>query len=76
MNSLYPEKMIELNRKKAQAEIAAIRLGEEAANGEPKWIDKNVATLGQWMVDKGEKLRKRSAASVEKGSNSLAQGSA
>ena len=76
MNNLFPEKISELNRKKVQDEMAAIRLEEEAASGQPKWLDKNLATLGNWMVDRGEKLRKRSAASMERSSNDLLQGAA
>ena len=76
MNNLFPEKISELNRKKVQDEMAAIRLEEEAASSQPKWLDKNLATLGNWMVERGEKLRKRHAASMEKGSNDLLQDAA
>jgi hypothetical protein len=75
MNNLFPEKMSELNRKKIQDEMAAIRLEEEAEKGRPKWLDKNLATLGDWMVDRGEKLRKRRAAS-KNGSSKLIQNAA
>ena len=75
MNNLFPEKLSELNRKKIRDEMAAIRLEEEAANGQPKWLDKNLVSLGEWMVDRGEKLQKRRAAS-ENGSTNLLQDTA
>ncbi len=84
MNNLFTEKMSELNRKKVRDEIAAIRLEEEAGRGQQKWplpqvsavLDKNLSTLGNWMVARGEKLRKRHAASLEKGSTDMLQGAA
>ena len=84
MNNLFPEKLSELNRKRVQDEIAAIRLAEEAEKGRQKRpvpqvstvLDKNLAMLGNWMVERGEKLRKRHAASMEKGSNDLLQDAA
>jgi hypothetical protein len=83
MNNLFPEKMSELNRKKIQDEMAAIRLEEKAEKGQPKWpvpqvsavLDKNLISLGDWMVDRGEKLRKRRAAS-KNGSTNLLQNAA
>ena len=71
MDNLFPEKMVELNRKKVRDEIAAIRLEEEAAKGQQKWMDKNLATLGDLMVAGGEKLRKRRAASENRAGNLL-----
>jgi hypothetical protein len=76
MQNSFPEKMTELNRKKVQDEMAAIRLEEKALNGQPKWIDKNLAILGDWMVARGEKLRKHHTAAMEKGSRDLLQDAA
>jgi len=75
MYNLFLEKVAELNRKKIEEEMAAIRLEEKAAKGQEKWLDKNLATLGDWMVAGGEKLRKRRAAS-ENGSTNLLRGAA
>ncbi|MBI5839648.1 MAG: hypothetical protein HZB19_06060 [Chloroflexi bacterium] len=59
MDNLYPEKLSELQRRKIQEEMDAIRLEEEAAKGQSKWLDKNLAALGSWMIKRGEKLRDR-----------------
>jgi len=75
MHHFYPDRLSELERKKIQDQMAAIRLEQEALNGQPKWLDKNLAMLGSWMVDKGEKLRQRPA-SLEKGSRHLLRGGA
>lgn len=63
MDNLFVEKIAELNRQKIEEEMAAIRLEEKAAKGQEKWLDKNLATLGDLMVAGGEKLRKRRAVS-------------
>jgi hypothetical protein len=58
MNNLPPEIMVELNRRRIKEEIDAIRLQEEAGKGK-NLLSKNLAALGEWMVDRGETLRKR-----------------
>jgi len=64
MNNLFPEKLSELNRRKIHDDVAAIRLEEEATQGQSKWVDKSLSALGNWMVVRGEKLRKRRAESM------------
>lgn len=60
MNSLSPEIMAELNRRRIQQEMAAIRLEEEAAKGK-NLLSENLAALGEWMVARGESLQRRHA---------------
>ena len=61
MNNLSPEMISEINRRRIKEEIDAIRLEEEAIQGR-NLLSKNLATLGEWMVARGEKLRKRHSA--------------
>ena len=61
MNNLSPETISEINRRRIKEEIDAIRLEEEAVKGR-NLLSKNLAALGEWMVARGEKLRKRHSA--------------
>ncbi len=61
MNNLSPEMISEMNRRRIQEEMAAIRLEEEALKAR-NLLSKNLAALGEWMVARGEKLRKRYSA--------------
>ena len=61
MNNLSPEMISEINRRRIKEEIDAIRLEEEAIKGR-NVLSKNLAALGEWMVARGEKLRKRHSA--------------
>jgi hypothetical protein len=54
----FPEVESELNRKRIMAEVAAIRLEEEAVKGKTL-LDKSLAQLGRWMIASGEKLRRQ-----------------
>lgn len=58
MNKMYEGIQAELNRQRIIEEMKAIRLEEEASNGQ-NLLSKNLAALGKWMVSRGEKLRKR-----------------
>lgn len=58
MNNLSPEMIAEINRQRIKEEMDAIRLQEEAANGRDL-LSKKLAALGNWMVARGEKLRKK-----------------
>ena len=58
MNNLTPEIISEMNRRRIKEEMAAIRLEEEAIKGR-NLLSKNLAALGEWMVARGERLRKR-----------------
>jgi len=58
MNNLSPEIMSEINRRRIKEEMDAIRLEEEALKGN-NLLSKKLAALGEWMVARGEKLRKR-----------------
>jgi hypothetical protein len=58
MNNLSPEIMSEINRRRIKEEMDAIRLEEEALKGN-NLLSKKLAALGEWMVTRGEKLRKR-----------------
>lgn len=68
--NMYPELMSEENRAKIKAEMDAIRLEEEAAQGETL-IDKNLARLGDLMISGGEKLRGLSHAAKDGSSANL-----
>ena len=70
MGNLPPEVMAELNRKRIKDEMAAIRLEEEAENGK-NMLSKNLAALGEWMVTRGEKLRRQYSSSGQTGSSEL-----
>lgn len=48
----------EINRLRIKEEMYAIRLEEEAIKGR-NLLGKNLASLGEWMVARGEKLRQR-----------------
>jgi hypothetical protein len=61
MNNLSPETISEINRRRIVEEMDAIRLEEEAIKGK-NLLSKNLAALGEWMVARGEKLRKRHSA--------------
>lgn len=61
MNNLSPETISEMNRRRIKEEMDAIRLEEEAIKGR-NLLSKNLAALGEWMVARGEKLRKRHSA--------------
>jgi RNA-binding protein YhbY len=61
MNNLSPEMIAEINRQRIKEEVVAIRLQEEAAKGQDL-LSKKLAALGSWMVDRGEKLRKKHSA--------------
>lgn len=61
MYSLSPEMISEMNRQRIKEEMDAIRLEEEAIKGR-NLLSKNMAALGEWMVERGEKLRKRHSA--------------
>jgi hypothetical protein len=52
------EHLSELKRKSIQEELDAIHLEEEAVKGKTL-LDKNLALFGNWMISRGEKLRKR-----------------
>ncbi|MCE9646035.1 MAG: hypothetical protein K8S20_08555 [Chloroflexi bacterium] len=54
--NMYPEFISEENRAKIKAEMDAIRLEEEATQGDTL-LDKNLARLGDLMISGGEKLR-------------------
>jgi hypothetical protein len=58
MNNLSPEMISEINRRRIKEEMDAIRLQEEAVKGR-NLLSKRLAALGGWMVQRGEKLRKR-----------------
>jgi hypothetical protein len=58
MNGLPPETIVELNRRRIQEEMAAIRLEEEAVKGQ-NFLSKNLAALGAWMVARGQSLQRR-----------------
>ena len=58
MNNLSPEMISEINRQRIKEEMDAIRLEEEALKGR-NLLSKNLAALGEWMIARGEKLRKR-----------------
>ncbi len=68
MNNIPPEIAVELNRRRIKEEMDAIRLQEEAENGR-NFLSKNLAALGEWMVARGEKLRKRHSASNQTNSS-------
>jgi len=71
MNNQFPEWMSEYNRQKVLDEINSIRLEEEARKtGKPKrrWLAQNLSGLGDWMISKGEKLRKLADSQKQDGS--------
>ncbi|MBC7876068.1 MAG: hypothetical protein H7Y59_02765 [Anaerolineales bacterium] len=57
MNNLSPETIYEIQSQRVKEEMDAIRLQEEAIKGK-NLLSKNLAALGEWMVARGEKLRK------------------
>ncbi len=61
MNNLPPEMISEINRRRIKEEMDAIRLEEEALKGR-NLLSKKLVALGEWMVARGEKLRKRHSA--------------
>lgn len=61
MNNLSPETIYEIQSQRVKEEMDAIRLQEEAIKGK-NLLSKNLAALGEWMVARGEKLRKRHSA--------------
>lgn len=61
MNYLPPEKQVELQRERIKHEMAGIRLEEEALKGR-SLPEKFLAALGEWMVVRGQKLRKHRSA--------------
>ena len=67
MNGLPPEIIVELNRRRISEELTAIRLEEEAGRGK-NLLSKNLAALGDWMVARGESLRRRHS-SIQTGSS-------
>jgi hypothetical protein len=58
MNNLSPEMISEINRRRIKEEMDAIRLEQEALKGK-NLLSKKLAALGEWMVARGERLRKR-----------------
>lgn len=63
MNVMFPEILSDLNQKRIKDEMDSIRLEMEASQGQ-NLLDKNLAALGEWMVNSGERLRKRSVTSL------------
>jgi len=63
MNFTYPEHLYEINRQKIQKDKAFI-LKEEMVKPKSSF-GVLLNTLGNWMVVKGEQLRKRHVVSVE-----------
>ncbi len=61
MNRLSPEMISQMNRQRIKEEMDSIRLEEKALAGR-NLLSKNLAALGDWMVARGEKLRKRHSA--------------
>ena len=55
---ILSERISEMKRKSIQEELDAIHLEEEALKGKTL-LDKNLAQIGNWMISRGEKLRKR-----------------
>lgn len=68
MNNIPPEIAVELNRRRIKEEMDAIRLEEEAINGR-NFLSKNLVALGEWMVARGEKLRRRHSAATQSNSS-------
>jgi len=58
VNYLSPEMIAEINRRRIQEEMNAIRLEQEALKGK-NVLSRTLAALGEWMVARGEKLRNR-----------------
>jgi hypothetical protein len=58
MNHLSPEMIAEINHRRIKEEMDAIRLEQEAVKGKDL-LSKKLAALGEWMVARGEKLRKQ-----------------
>jgi hypothetical protein len=61
VNNLSPEIISEMNRRRIKEEMDAIRLEEEAIR-DRNLLSKNLVTLGEWLVARGEKLRKKHSA--------------
>lgn len=61
MNNLSPELISEINRQRIKEEMDAIWLDEEAIKGR-NFLSNNPAALGEWMLARGEELRKRHSA--------------
>ncbi len=62
--NLLSEQMSELHRKDIEDELNAIHLEEEATKGK-SLLEKNLARIGNWMISRGEQLRKRYNQSLE-----------
>lgn len=60
MTYLDPEKLAELNHQRIFMEIEEIRLQDEALRGK-NTLSKVLASLGVWMVARGEKLRQKNS---------------
>ena len=58
MNNLFPEIDSNYNRRRIAGEMEIIRLQEEALRGKSLW-SRLLKALGEWMVSRGERLRKR-----------------
>jgi hypothetical protein len=61
MTYFNPEKQAELNRQRILEEVEEIHLETEAVQGK-NVVRKALATLGVWMVARGETLRRKNAA--------------
>jgi hypothetical protein len=70
MNHQLPDLLSELNRRRIQDEMAAIRLEQEATKGK-SLSSRSLANLGKWMIKKGEKLRSEYETSSEAASESV-----
>jgi len=58
VDKMFPEFQVEHKRRQIEAEMATIRLGEQAGR-EPSLIRQGLASLGRWMIVLGERLRDR-----------------
>lgn len=61
MENLISEITAKLKQQQIRQEMDVIRLEEEAGQGK-NLLSKSLAALGEWMVIRGEKLRKRHSA--------------
>ena len=68
MSYFAPEKQAELNRQQILKEVEEINLQNEATRGR-NIMSKILASLGVWMVVRGEKLRQKNSLSQVQYSN-------